>query len=499
MALPETYGTYTKLAKEVRLLGGVSAVLAWDQETNMPKKGTPVRADELAMMSGLRHERFTSDAMGETLAALEGQTDALGEKERANVRETRRVFDRARKLPKDFVEELTRTCSVAHEAWIEARKASEWSTFAPHLEKILGLKRREAELVGYEGGEAYDALLDEYEPGMRAERCAAILGGLRDEVVALVQAIAEKERPEDIAGTFPREGQERFGKKIIQAMGFDLDAGRVDVSAHPFCSGFHPGDVRLTTRYDEANPRQALFGLIHEAGHGLYEQGLDPSQYGTPMGEACSTAMHESQSRLWENVIGRSLPFWERFFPELKEVFPDALRDVDLARWHRYVNDVRPSLIRVEADEVTYNLHILLRFEIERALFKGELEVGDLPGVWNEKMQAYLGLTPPSDADGVLQDVHWSFGGFGYFPTYSLGNLYGAQIVERAQQDLPELWDQVRRGDLLPLKAWLNANVHRKGCLFPPDRFIEDLTGSPPSAEPFVRYLKEKFGAIYGL
>ncbi|MHC4391567.1 MAG: carboxypeptidase M32 [Planctomycetota bacterium] len=496
--IQQTYERFEKRIKEIATLGSIGGLLSWDQETYMPKKGNAFRAEQMALLSGLRHEKFTTSALGEELSALEEAADALSPEQRANVRETRRSYDKAVKLPKEFVSELSKTCSLAHDAWIKARKESDWSTFGPELRKIVALKRQQAEYIGYEG-EAYNALLDNFEPGMTAKEVSEVLNGLKDTLVPLADAILAVEGPAPIAGPFPKAAQERFGKRVAAAMGFDFEAGRLDVSAHPFCSGFQPRDVRITTRYNEADLRQALFGVVHEAGHGLYEQGLLAEAFGTPMGSACSTGLHESQSRMWENVIARSRPFWEHFFPILQEEMGAPLANVTLDHFHKWVNEVERSLIRVEADEVTYNLHILMRFEIERALFAGDLGVDDLPGIWNEKMRTYLGLTPPDDAQGVLQDIHWSFGGFGYFPTYSLGNLYASQIFDVAQGDLPTLWDDVSRGELTGLKGWLNTNVHERGCLYKPGRLVEEISGKPLSADAFNTYMKQKFTAIYGL
>jgi carboxypeptidase Taq len=390
------------------------------------------------------------------------------------------------------------------EAWVKARKGNAFDVFAPWLEKIVSLKRREAEVLGYRDGHIYDPLLDQYEPGAKTAEIGPLLAGLRERLVPLLQAIAGSKRtpPAQLyppGTTFPREAQSEFGLAVVRDMGFDLDAGRLDTANHPFCSPAAPSNVRLTTRYDDHDPRSCFFSIIHEAGHGLYEQGFEAEHYGTPMADAVSSGIHESQSRLWENQVARSRPFWEHYFPKLRERFPAAFAGVSLDGFHFSVNEVRPSLIRVEADEFTYNLHILLRFEIECDLLTGKLGVSELPRVWNARMEKYLGLTPPTDADGVLQDIHWSFGGFGYFPSYTLGNLYAAQFMVQARRDLPDLDDRIRRGDLRALRDWLRERIHRHGSRWRAHELVMHVTGKPLSVEPFLDYLRGKFGPLYGI
>jgi carboxypeptidase Taq len=495
------YDRFIARVKELRALNGIGACLHWDQETQMPPKGAEARAEQLALITGIAHDRLVSDEMGALLDELAGPaaSGALDPVRAANVREVRRVFDREKKLPTELVQEIAKTQSLAQEAWVAARKRSDFAAFAPWLEKNLALQKRRAELVGYET-EPYDALLDEYEPGARARDVAPLFAALRGEIVPLVAAIgAAPRKAEPIAGRFPKEAQRDFGMQVARDMGFDFEAGRLDVSPHPFCSGFHPLDVRITTRYDESDFRGALFGIMHEAGHGLYEQGFDLQHAGTPMAEAASTGIHESQSRLWENLVGRSRAFWTHYYPKLQAAFPDPLRSVDFERFYLAVNEVKPSLIRTESDEVTYNLHILLRFELEQALFSGALAVSELPGVWAKKMEEYLGVTPPSDAEGVLQDVHWSAGLFGYFPTYTLGNLYAAQFFDAAKKEIPDLEAKIGRGELLALREWLREKVHKRGMLWRPAELCRQVSGEPLDARYFTTYLKTKFGEAYGL
>lgn len=495
------YARFVALSKEIKTLSSIGSLLYWDQETMMPQKGAEFRAQQIGAISALSHDRFVSDEMGRLLDELAGPaaSGALGPEAAANVRETRRLFDREKKLPTELVKEIAETQSLAQEAWVRARKADSFAEFAPWLEKNIALQKKVAELVGYEK-EPYDALLDVYEPGARAAEIAPLFAALRAEIVPLVQAIQRSgRRPPALEGRFPREKQREFSLAVARDMGFDFEAGRLDISAHPFCSGFHPGDVRMTTRYDESDFRGALFGVMHEAGHALYEQGLDPRHTGTPMGEAASTGIHESQSRLWENLVGRSRPFWRHYYPKLQATFPDALGSLPFDDFYFAVNEVEPSLIRVEADEVTYNLHILLRFEIEQGLFAGRLSVSELPSLWKDKMEEYLGLRPPNDADGVLQDVHWSAGLFGYFPTYTLGNLFAAQFFAQAKKEIGDLDAKIGCGELAPLREWLREKIHRRGMLYRPQELCEAVTGKKLEPANFTGYLKTKFGELYGV
>ncbi len=501
----QPYERFIHKVKEIRTLNSVLGLLSWDQETQMPPKAIQARAEQVETLSALVHGKLVSEEMGALLQEVSCPGSAtLTAEAAANVREFRRYHERSRKMPEDLVRELSRTCALAHEAWVKARQSSAFDIYAPLLEKMVALKRREAEVLGYAGGHVYDPLLDQYEPMAKTAEIGPLLAGLRDRLVPLVRAIANSPRrprqnlfPE--GSKFPREAQREFGLAVVRDMGFDLEAGRLDTSHHPFCSSAAPTDVRLTTRYDEADPRSGFFSIIHEAGHGLYEQGFDPEHTGTPMSEAVSSGIHESQSRLWENQVARSRPFWERYYPKLREHFPAALERVTLDDFHFAVNEVRPSLIRVDSDELTYNLHILLRFEIECDLLTGALAVSDLPKAWNAKTESLLGLTPPNDADGVLQDIHWSFGGFGYFPTYTLGNLYAAQFMATAHQEIPDLEARIRMGDLRTLREWLREKIHRHGMRWHAHELVVQVTGKPLGVEPFFDYLREKFAPLYGI
>lgn len=492
-----------EFARRTATLASVEELLGWDERTMLPESGNEHRAEQMAMLSGLVHERHCDPRIDEWLGQLEaGPLAADADSESAaTLRELRRDYDRDRKLPQSLVEELTRATVAGQHAWVVAREASDFAAFRPHLERIVELKRQVAEAIGYEEN-IYDALLDDYEPGQRVSRLAPRLGALRGELATLIRQIVDSGRqaPRDILrGSFPTDAQAEFGRAVAARIGFDFHAGRLDVTAHPFCAGIGPGDCRLTTRYDERFFPSAFFGTLHEAGHGMYEQGLPSAQFGLPLGEAVSLGVHESQSRMWENFVGRSRAFWEHFFPVAQQRFPAALGGVSLEAFYFAVNDVQPSLVRVEADEATYNLHILVRFELETALIAGDLPVADLPAAWNEKYEESLGVRPPDDAQGVLQDIHWSAGLFGYFPTYTLGNLYAAQLFEAAARDIGPLEPLLRAGEFGPLLDWLRRHVHTHGKRYPAETLIERATGVAPSPEPLLRHLRRKLEPLYGI
>lgn len=505
--MPNVEATYQELLSLLRgtaLLGSCASLLGWDEQTYLPPAGADHRAEQLALLAGLTHERATSTRIGELLAELE-QSGSLGDTSSAmavNVREARHTYDRATKLPRTLVEELSRTTTLAQSAWVSARKKSDFVEFLPWLEKMIALKRQQAEAIGYSGGVPYDALLGEFEPGASSQAIAATFAPLRDELVKLVDAIQGSSRRPDaslLTRRFPLDAQRQFAEGAARTIGFDFDAGRLDVAPHPFCSGMGPGDVRLTTRYNEQHFPGAFFGVLHEAGHGMYEQGLDRAAFGSPMGETVSLGIHESQSRLWENFVGRSRAFWQHFFAPAKQAFSEALTGVGLDDWYAAINDVRPSFIRVEADEVTYNLHIMLRFELEQPLISGDLKPADVPAAWNEKFTRSFGLTPPDAAHGCLQDIHWSAGLLGYFPTYSLGNMYAAQFYDAAQRDLGDLPAQFARGEFRPLLDWLRQNIHSRGKQLRASDLVQRVTGQPLSHQPLMAHLHRKFGPLYGL
>ena len=497
--MSESYEKFMQKFAELADLGHAQALLGWDQETYMPARGTAMRARSQGTLAGISHERLTHPDFVALVAELKG-LDLSGD-QAVNVQEIDRAQSRALKIPKDLIVELRQTESLSHEAWVEARKKADFATFAPWLKKILGLQKQVAHLVGFEGS-VYNAFLDEYEPHARAEEIAPLFAQLRQRLVPLVEGIAATgKRPATgiLDREFPLEAQEAFGRQIMAAMGFDLEAGRLDIAVHPFCQGLSPDDVRLTTRYSVDNLAEALFGTMHETGHGLYEQGLPQAERGTPLCQSISLGIHESQSRLWENMIGRSRSFWQHYLPQLQAYFPEQLAGVELDAFYAAINQVETSFIRVEADEVTYNLHILLRFELEMDMVEERVQVEDLPAVWNERMEQYLGVCPADDAQGVLQDVHWSFGLLGYFPTYTLGNLYAAQFFARAQEDMPALMEQVAEGELARLKRWLNENIHARGRRSTAGELVQEVTGEALSAEYFIDYLEGKFKPLYSL
>ena len=487
--------------RELRDLSATMSLLSWDQEVMLPPRGVPARAGQSAALAGVLHEKLCDDRLGELLQACAGEAaDGL---QSAILREARRDRDRAVKVPRSLVKELAEASSLAQQAWVAARRHDDWPAFAPHLARIVELKRREAAAVGG-GEEPYDALLDEFEPGARAAQLAPLFAELRSALVPLAAAIAAAEgRPDErtrpCLGDFALDAQEALSREVLVAMGFDLEGGRLDVSAHPFTSATSPGDVRLTTHYDRHDLRVGLYATIHEGGHGLYEQGLPPELTGTPLSDCASLGIHESQSRLWENLVGRSREFWLRWAPRVRELFPGPLARADAEALYRAVNVVRPSLIRIEADEITYNLHIVLRFELERALLRGDIETPELPSLWNARMREYLGVAPPNDADGVLQDIHWACGLIGYFPTYTLGNIYAAQFHACAARDLGDLPGAIAGGETAPLLEWLRRKIHARGRLLPAAELCREVTGGGLDSGPFVAYLRAKFGELYRL
>ena len=505
MSPSTAYESLVARSRERALLASCSALLGWDEQTYLPRGGSSYRGDQMALLAGIQHERATDPALGDLLDAVAG-SDLVADPDSpsaANVRQWRRSYDRLRRLPRDLVEELARATTLAQGTWVEARKRSDFAAFRPSLEAIVALKRREGACLAEPGGDPYDALLDEYEPGAKVADLAPLFESLRAELVPLVAAIAgsTRPRPATFPGDYPVAGQQIFGEIVAAAVGFDFERGRLDTTAHPFCTGIGPGDCRITTRFDPADFLDGFFSILHEVGHGLYEQGVvaDPDHVGTPMGEAVSLGVHESQSRLWENAVGRSHAFWQHWLPSARQVFREPLHAATLDAFHAAVNRVEPSLIRVQADEATYNLHILIRFELEQALMAGDLAVGDLPTAWNEKYRDALGIVPPDDARGCLQDIHWAAGLLGYFPTYTLGNLYAAQLRDRADADLGGLDLLVARGDFASLLDWLRSRVHRHGQRYPAARLIEAATGAPLDHRPLVRSLRAKYAPLYGL
>jgi carboxypeptidase Taq len=500
--MPSKLDQLKSILGEVEDLKATTSVLQWDLEVNMPPGGLERRSHQIALLDRMSHEKFTSDQVGNLLTELEDRVADLDpdSDEVRLIQVTSREYSRATRVPPEHVSEFRQATTRGFKAWQEAREQSDYSIFKPHLEKLVSLQRRYANYFQpYD--HIYDPLLDQYEPGMKTKDVQLIFADLRPKQVDLVQALGNSGQVDDsfLKQAFDEQIQWEFGEEVISNLGYDWDHGRQDRSPHPFTIDFGREDVRITTRIDPFFFNPGFFSTLHECGHALYNQGVDSSLARTPLEGGASLGIHESQSRLWENLIGRSLPFWEGHYPRLQELFPTQLGSVDLQTFYRGINRVEPTLIRVDADEATYNLHIMLRLELEIALIEGTLEVDGLPAAWNDGMQSYLGITPPDDAHGVLQDVHWASGLMGYFPTYSLGNLISLQLWERIKQDLPNLDDDIRQGEFSNLLGWLRENVHRHGAKFEPQEMVERITGSKIDAQPYLRYLDTKFSKIYGL
>ena len=499
--MSDTTGTaYDDLLDRVGRITNVShasELLSWDQQVMMPDEGTPARSQQLSALSAVEHDLLTADELGGLLDDLDAAD--LDDEQRAVVREVRRDHERAVRVPTDLVERISAASSEALTAWREAREADDFATFAPHLEELLDLQRRYANHIDPDR-DPYAVLFEEYEPCLPFEHAEAVLTTLREAVVPLVEGISASEADlatDAFAGTFDADRQEALMRDALDDLGYPWERGRLDTAPHPFSTGT-TFDARITTRYDESDPMGALLSTIHEFGHATYTLGLPDDAYGTPLGEARDLSIHESQSRLWENHVGRSTAFWEWFLPQVRERFD--VGGVGVSEAYEAVNAVDPTnCIRVEADELTYHLHIILRFEIERDLIRGDLDVAEVPAVWNDKMESYLGVRPETDAEGCLQDIHWSHGSFGYFPTYSLGSVIAAQLFDAADRDIDGLEDAIHRGEFDPLHEWLTDRIHRHGKRFETNELVRRATGEDVSADAFVTYATEKYGELYDL
>ena len=497
--MPNALSTLKDRLGEVCDIKSAISLMQWDQEIFMPPKAAPGRGQQLATLSGLAHRLYTDPAMGVLLRDL--QTDDLTGDDAKLVSEATYDYDQSTKLPEPFVQELAIAQSKAFEAWVDARKTSTFTTFQPHLQALLDLVRRKADYLGYEDS-PYDALVEEYERGMSTKQLKAIFGDLAVRQGALVERLVnapDQPKLDWLQQDWDPATQWDVGMDVLRDMGFDFEAGRQDKSVHPFSINFDTKDVRLTTRIHPEELFSGLMGSIHEGGHGLYEQGFLDQDRRTTLAQAISLGIHESQSLMWENIIGHSLPFWKRYASRLQVAYPGQLDKQTPEDFYRAVNHVQPSFIRVEADECTYNLHVILRFEIELALIEGTLSVADVPEAWNAKVKEYLGLDVTDDTMGCLQDIHWSHGSFGYFPTYALGNLYAAQICESVEAAIPDLWDRVERGEFAPLLGWLRKNIHEVGRRKTAVELIESVTGKAPSADAFMRHLEKRYLPLYGL
>lgn len=496
----QEYQHLHEISREGSVLEGISSLLHWDQETYMPQGGAAIRADQLEILSGIIHKKRTEKTFSSALSKqidLESGTviaKTLSAPQNAALREWRRDYTKRIALPTKFVEEFAKLTSQATHVWQHARKQDAFHQFSPFLDRIITMSRKKADLYGY-AEHPYDALLDEYEHGASTKEVAKLFSELRKSLTSLLKKISTKKPVDDsfLHGKFSSEKQVEFGKKILTAMNFDMNRGRLDFSTHPFSSACHPTDSRITTRIHATSLISNIRTILHEAGHGLYEMGLPVEQYGSPLGEAISLGMHESQSRFWETLIGQSKPFWQHYLPLLKNQFKGKLENVSLDTFYKAINKVEPTLIRVEADELTYSLHVILRFELEVALIEGSLAVRDLPEAWNAKMQDLLGIQPTNNREGCLQDVHWSIGAFGYFPTYTLGNLYASHLFLGFEKDNPRWKEQIAKGDLAFITAWLSQAVYQHGRRYTSKELLKNITGKPFTSKAFTNYLTTKY------
>jgi len=495
----QLYSEYTTLLQKAADINYASAVLGWDQEVYMPPKGAEYRGRQLATLASQAHELLTGDKLGSLLAAL-SNADDLTDTEKSNVRLSLEDYEKNKKLSPEFVEELSVQTSICFNAWIAARQKNDYQIFASSLAKMIDLKKQQAALYGFKA-HPYDALLDDYEKGMTVAMLDPIFKGIKEQLPVLLHKIkaAQQVSNDCFHQHFPKQQQWDFGIDVLKRMGFDFQAGRQDYSEHPFTTSFSARDVRITTRVDEGNFASMLWSCIHEGGHGLYEQGLPEDQYGLPLGSPTSLGIHESQSRFWENCIGRGIDFWKFFYPGLQQYFPAQLNNVSVETFYKAANRVSPSLIRTEADEITYHFHVMIRYEIEKALIEGSLTPEELPAKWNEMYEKYLGIKPNDDKTGVLQDVHWSHGSFGYFPTYTLGSFYAAQFFSQANKDMPGLPERIAQGGLAPLLHWLREKVHKHGRRFTSEELCELVTGQKLEPAFFMSYIESKYSGVYEL
>lgn len=494
-----TYQKYVNYLTKIADVANSISVLNWDQEVMMPSKGADKRAQQIATLAGIHHELSTDKTFGKLLLQLQKDTQ-LSDKQKRNVSESLAEYNRNKKYNTQFVQEMSKTISQAFNAWHKAKEESNFNLFAPFLEKLVTLKRQECELLGYEN-HPYNALIDLYEPETTVQELDVLFKEIRQQLVAFVKEIATTTQHNDalMRKFYPKEKQLAYTETILTSMGYDFEAGRQDVSTHPFSTSFSSQDSRVTTRVNENNLSEILWSSIHEGGHALYEQGLDIEDYGLPSGTYLSLGIHESQSRLWENNVGRSLAFWNNQFPKLQAVFSENLASFSVADFYKAMNIVKPSLIRTSADELTYHFHVLIRYEIEKELIAGNIEVKDLPTIWNAKYKEYLNIDVPSDAKGVLQDIHWSHGSFGYFPTYSLGSFYAAQFYHKAAQEIENLEHKIEQGDFSELLTWLRINIHQHGRIYTANELCQKVTGEKLNFSYFMNYAKKKYSALYAL
>lgn len=499
MNTPQLYDSYRQQMQRIADVRHASAVLQWDQETYLPPKGAHFRGQQISTLSELAHQLFSADSLGSLLQELVAKPD-LSADEKRNVELTLEDYTKAKKYSSQFVRQLSEQVNKTFHAWIEARKQASFKVYEKDLAELVKLKKEESEILGYVQ-HPYNAHLNEYEKGATVELIDKTFEYLLPSLKDLVDKIGARPQVDDafLMGHFPKQAQWDWGMHLLKALHFDFDSGRQDLSEHPFSTSFGPQDVRVTTRIDERDFNNMTWSCIHEAGHALYEQGLPAQQYGLPLGEACSYSIHESQSRLWENNVGRSLAFWQHYYPQLQQRFPQQLNQNPLNSFYKAINKVQPSLVRTEADEITYHFHVYIRYQLEKSLLDGSLTTADIPQFWNEHYKKYLGVTVPDDKQGCLQDVHWSHGSFGYFPTYSLGSFYATQFFAKAKQGIPELEQQIRQGNTVPLLQWLRDNIHAKGRYYTSEDLCRQVTGEPLQVQYFMDYLLEKYTPIYNL
>ena len=495
---PDAYEALLDRVQRWNAVGSASGVLGWDQQVMMPEGGTPARSKQLSALSSVHHDMVTADETGELLDELDDAD--LTDEQAAVVREVRREYERADAVPVELVEEISETGSEALQAWEEAKAEDDFDEFAPYLEKHVKLKREYAEHIDPDR-DPYEVLFEEFEPCLSMERAESILAELREALVPMIEDIRESDvelAVDTFEGTFPEDEQEALSRDALELVGYDFDRGRLDVSSHPFTSG-NQFDCRVTTRFDETDPLGAVGSTVHEFGHAQYNLGLPQEHFGTPLGTSRDLSVHESQSRLWENHVGRSEAFWREFLPVFQEHFPQTEEATVRDAYEAFNQVYEDNLIRVEADELTYHLHIVIRFEIERDLVRGDLDVEDVPGVWNDKYEEYLGIRPDTDSEGCLQDIHWSHGNFGYFPTYSLGSVMAAQLFEAAEAEIDDLDAKIAEGEFDDLHDWLGENVHRHGSRYDTNELVKRATGEDFSADAFLDYVDEKYGELYGI
>lgn len=493
---------YQQYVSEMQKIADVKytlALLQWDQEVYMPSGSAPYRATQIATLAGILHGFSSADELGGLMKKL-SDDHSLQSKESANIKESLRNYTDQKKYTTDFVIEMNKSVSAGFNAWQNAKTKNDFKLFLPHLQKLIDLKRKECDLLGYEH-HPYNALLNQFEPGATTTQLDVIFEEVKEKLVPFIQLIRNKKGPDDhfLNQHFEKAKQWDFGMNILKQLNFDFTSGRQDISTHPFTTNFNAKDVRVTTRINENDFCEMLFSCIHETGHALYEQGLPAEDYGLPSGEYLSLAIHESQSRLWENNVGRSKNFWEYNFPAAQKIFPDQFKTVSMESFYNAINVVKPSFIRTSADEVTYHFHVMIRYELEKELFQGKINAAELPDAWNKKYKDYLGLEVKNDSEGVLQDVHWSHGSFGYFPTYSLGSFYAVQFYETAKKELPGLEEDIKSGNHQQLLAWLRKNIHSKGRTLNADDLCKIVTGETLKFDYFYQYIMKKYGNIYQL